>query len=222
MASFEFMAAEGSDWFWWYGSGGSLYGDLFDETFRTHIKRAFTLRNLEIPEFLDTPISSKKRREFRPSGEIHPRLDGRISNYFEWLYSGIVDFQRDEIGAMMSANSILKAMRFGTDGKNLYLLIEASQKMKDVLKSHTLQINFKGETIIKVSHDSCILSGKNQEIELKSGLEDVLEIAVPLDAIEKDRVYHISIELIKDRDVVERHPPSGWFEICLEPDDWPL
>jgi alpha-amylase/alpha-mannosidase (GH57 family) len=43
-ALLEIYAAEGSDWFWWYGPDFSTENDaLFDDLFRQHLKNVYTL-----------------------------------------------------------------------------------------------------------------------------------------------------------------------------------
>jgi alpha-amylase/alpha-mannosidase (GH57 family) len=64
----EMLAAEGSDWFWWYGTDQNAPGgdEPFDEAFRKHLKNVYYYANqsganLEVPEF--PPILFKQTRE---------------------------------------------------------------------------------------------------------------------------------------------------------------
>jgi len=64
----ELLAAEGSDWFWWYGTDQNAPGgdEPFDEAFRMHLKNVYSFANnsganLEVPEF--PPILLKQSRE---------------------------------------------------------------------------------------------------------------------------------------------------------------
>ena len=48
------LAAEGSDWFWWFGSDQESRNDAeFDELFRAHLRGAYLALDLEAPESLD-------------------------------------------------------------------------------------------------------------------------------------------------------------------------
>lgn len=50
-------AAEGSDWFWWYGGDYSSNRDeQFDTLFRTHLKNVYLALELTPPDILDRPI----------------------------------------------------------------------------------------------------------------------------------------------------------------------
>ncbi|MCX7844306.1 MAG: hypothetical protein N2507_02965 [Candidatus Bipolaricaulota bacterium] len=78
-------AAEGSDWFWWYGDDqDSGTDDLFDWLFKAHLVgayRAARYAEAEIP----TSLFLRLIVPFRASlGEVKPTLDGRISEPAEW------------------------------------------------------------------------------------------------------------------------------------------
>ena len=48
------FAAEGSDWFWWFGNDQESHNDAaFDELFRTHLKAVYAALELEAPDALD-------------------------------------------------------------------------------------------------------------------------------------------------------------------------
>lgn len=48
------FAAEGSDWFWWFGSDQESRNDAaFDELFRTHLKAVYSALDAEAPDVLD-------------------------------------------------------------------------------------------------------------------------------------------------------------------------
>lgn len=57
-AAFEAVcAAEGSDWFWWFGEDQeSGHDEEFDELFRLHLKNVYRGLNAEPPAALDQPI----------------------------------------------------------------------------------------------------------------------------------------------------------------------
>ena len=51
------LAAEGSDWFWWYGDDHSSSLDaVFDGLFRTHLRRVYEALGLRVPEVLQHPL----------------------------------------------------------------------------------------------------------------------------------------------------------------------
>ena len=53
----EFLAAEGSDWFWWFGEENSTENDMdFDRLFRRRLMNVYRKAGLPIPESLHHPI----------------------------------------------------------------------------------------------------------------------------------------------------------------------
>ncbi|MBC7221985.1 hypothetical protein H5T56_03270 [Candidatus Bipolaricaulota bacterium] len=78
-------AAEGSDWFWWYGDDqDSGTDDLFDWLFKAHLVgayRAAGYSDAEIPSTLFLRLVIPVRANL---GEVKPTLDGLITSPAEW------------------------------------------------------------------------------------------------------------------------------------------
>jgi alpha-amylase/alpha-mannosidase (GH57 family) len=84
------LAAEASDFFWWFGEPHSSAEDpLFDELFRAQLSAAYRAAGKTSPAALMEPLAPEPGaplvRESRP---IAPTLDGRMTDYFEWLGAG--------------------------------------------------------------------------------------------------------------------------------------
>ncbi len=61
-ATEQLAICEGSDWFWWFGDyNPSDSVRDFDELYRRHLKKLYTLLNKEIPSELDIPLSKGGR-----------------------------------------------------------------------------------------------------------------------------------------------------------------
>src|SRR5439155_489559 len=70
-----------------------------------------------------------------PVGFISPTLDGDETSYLEWLGAGSVEV-RDGAGAMHQTDrqaSIVTLIRFGFDRARLYVRVDGSRPMLDVL-----------------------------------------------------------------------------------------
>ena len=53
-ARMSVLAAEGSDWFWWFGADQESRNDAaFDELFRAHLKAVYSALDIEAPDVLD-------------------------------------------------------------------------------------------------------------------------------------------------------------------------
>lgn len=137
-------AAEGSDWFWWYGDDHSTANDaLFDSLFREHLMAIYVLLGLEIPATLYDPISRSAavpREDESVLRTISPILDGRVSHYSEWLAAGCYE-PAEEGAAMHRASTLLKQVYFGIDLAHLYLRIDVEGAFLDfVAKGYQLTV----------------------------------------------------------------------------------
>jgi hypothetical protein len=124
------FAAEGSDWFWWYGSDFSSPLDAqFDALFRLHLTAAYRAAGLAPPDELQHPIKrASAQAAFRPpSGRIEITVDGSSSHYFEWLSAGSYA-AASEIGAFPGSTSLVAEVRFGCGRRNLYLRLDPPER----------------------------------------------------------------------------------------------
>ena len=114
----ELYAAEGSDWFWWYGDDFDTdFKPEFDRLFRTHLRNVWTHMGLPPPDQLNQAICAKgmpfdSEMVQQPVGLLTPTIDGRVTNFFEWRGAGTISTQ-PPLGAMWKADGIFTAIRFG-------------------------------------------------------------------------------------------------------------
>lgn len=116
----QMYIAEGSDWFWWYGSDQNSGNDeSFDAQYRNTLKGIYTILGEEPPSYLDIPIIPQRASEVdRPaSGLLTPTIDGVVSED-EWEAGGRYKVSG---GAMASSQRFFDALQFGFDAENLYL-----------------------------------------------------------------------------------------------------
>ncbi|MEY2598210.1 MAG: hypothetical protein RLZZ142_469 [Verrucomicrobiota bacterium] len=140
-ARMEIYAAEGSDWFWWYGPDFSTENDaLFDELFRQHLKNVYTLCGELPPSVLEEPITSMRVAPLydRPQQPVSCRLTGRRSSYFDWMGAGSY-VAGSEQGAMYRSERILRGFLFGNDAESLFLRLEPLQ-----WEGVTIRVEFHG------------------------------------------------------------------------------
>lgn len=65
------LAAEGSDWFWWYGPEfDTPFAGTFDAAFRGHLAAAYTAAGLPVPDALDEPVETERIRFKSPARPI--------------------------------------------------------------------------------------------------------------------------------------------------------
>ena len=134
-------AAEGSDWFWWYGDDHfSPHSDRFDALFRKQLMNVYRLLGRDIPRELFEPIKKKTVAGFvrEPKGLITPTINGIVSDYFEWLDAGLYDLTR-QASAMHAAENLLQSFFYGFDRKSLYFRIDGIKSM-DIILDTTSQL----------------------------------------------------------------------------------
>src|SRR5690606_32578983 len=80
-------AAEGSDWFWWFGDDfHTEFAAEFDALFRGHIAAAWRALGRTPPTTLLEPIKlPTSAPALHPVALLSPRLDGRCLRYHDWL-----------------------------------------------------------------------------------------------------------------------------------------
>ncbi len=227
----ELMVAEGSDWFWWYGEDHQTDNAAeFDELFRGRLKNVYRLLGEEPPLRLDEPIKKAVVGvQYRlPAHTMTPRLDGRVTDYFEWLSAG---FAVPAGGAMHRAECWIDRVFFGFDLGHLYLRIDAASRgWAEFPRTCSLHVQF-------VSPEECRLALEHEEDgawrlrtvrwppterppRLAGG--KILEMGIPLEALGVREPADILffVEVLDNGKGIERFPSSGFLTVHLDP--WSL
>ncbi|HEY9625065.1 MAG TPA: glycoside hydrolase [Crinalium sp.] len=116
-------AAEGSDWFWWFGEGHSSNQDaMFDQLFREHLAALYVALNEPVPPSVRRPVEDHAARgDHQPQSFIHPVIDGRGDEQ-DWDHAG-----RIEVGGArgtMHQSSTIQRLWYGVDHLNFYLRLD--------------------------------------------------------------------------------------------------
>ncbi len=122
-------AAEGSDWFWWFGEGHSSNHDaIFDQLFREHVSAIYTSLNEPIPPSLKKEVEIHEiRGDHEPESFIHPVINGKGDEQ-DWDKAG-----RLEIGGArgtMHRSSAVQRLWYGVDHLNFYLRVDFKSGMQ--------------------------------------------------------------------------------------------
>lgn len=125
--------AEGSDWFWWFGhEHSSVLDDQFDLLFRKHLMCVYQTLGVNVPEYLHHQIKERRQKELHtlPWGMLDIKLDGKRSDYFEWLAAG--QFDPDVTSGAMDHSAdigkIISRIYFGFDKHHLCVRIDPSAR----------------------------------------------------------------------------------------------
>ena len=139
-AWWEIYAAEGSDWFWWYGPDFTTDCDfLFDDLFRTHLKNVYLLLGFAPPAYLDNPIClpSATIAHTPPRLAIRPAVSGKLGSFFDWTGAGALDLDLQQT-AMFQSDRIGHRLLYGFDDEAFYLRLDLSAKPAGI-EIHFLQ-----------------------------------------------------------------------------------
>src|SRR6185503_7341942 len=120
----ELYAAEGSDWFWWYGDDFVTdHKSIFDQLFRLHLGNVFRALNTDVPEFLLQPIWRRQIVEAtvqEPVALIDPCIDGLVTDFYEWRGAGCID-ARPPLSAMYTRPGLFSRVYFGFNLEHFFL-----------------------------------------------------------------------------------------------------
>ena len=119
-------AAEGSDWFWWFGEDFTSAQDTeFDALFRRHLSNVYRLLGRPCPDDLHRPIKQKRHEVmFKPPwAMLTVCLDGRRTDYFEWIAAGHYDMAR-EYSAQAGESAFISDVFYGFDQENIFVRLD--------------------------------------------------------------------------------------------------
>lgn len=225
-------AAEGSDWFWWYGDDfACTHKAEFDALFRAHVRGVYLACGVEPPRQVEEPIGEAPEHSgvIAPTALIQPRLDGNATSYFCWAGSGQYTPQAGR-GSMFRSHRYVSAIHFGFDRNQLYFRIDPDVDLDRYdLGDTTCRIEFKtcGRTgrahaqIPLAEPSKAFLRRDQQDRPLRrAAFGRVLELAVPFETLgvrPGDDVEFV-VKLVRDDIEFVRHPPASPIVVAV-PDE---
>jgi alpha-amylase/alpha-mannosidase (GH57 family) len=132
LAKEELLIAEGSDWNWWYGPEHHSANDRdFDELYRAHLSNVYQALGAEAPDYLAQPIAAYGVRPTTApqTAYITPRVDGRMSSYFDWMGSAMYAADR-RTSAMHGKQFVLDAVYAGINDSALSVRADFVQALQ--------------------------------------------------------------------------------------------
>ncbi len=224
----ELYAAEGSDWFWWYGDDfDTAYKEEFDRLFRTHLRNVWTLAGETPPAMLNEPICGLRSvgagdRITEPLAFVTPSLDGVVTDFFEWRGAGTIS-PHPPLGAMWKSEGLFTAIYFGWDLEHLYLRLdpdEASQAKEQNLEIHLYLQTPKRQFRLAFPLTTAAATEYRRWDKTAEGLwrelggsrliarRAILELAVPLKDvdIEQDQTVELSLAVLEHGLEIARYP----------------
>ena len=180
---------------------------------------------IKVPDNLRIPIKPKKQKaEPQPPLDfISPKIDGRISGYFEWRAAGLYTTEPGGSGTMHRAQNFISAVYYGYDPQNLYFRLDLARPLAEVeIETYTFKIVFSNpegcEALLRVHADQrCELSWIPQAGAPAVSLEQaaarkIIEFALPLDGFpQKVPAFNWALTVEKDGLELEQWPSEGSF-----------
>jgi alpha-amylase/alpha-mannosidase (GH57 family) len=162
-------AAEGSDWYWWFGEDFTSAQDAeFDGLFRRHVMNVYKAIGRQPPEDVHRPIKQHRSEVVlkTPWALLQVKLDGRRSDYFEWIAAGHYDMSR-EYSALAGESSFLSDVYYGFDQTRLLVRLDFRKGVdgKRMLSG--------GELTLIVTRPRAVA------LPLRGVVEDIFEGAIP-------------------------------------------
>jgi hypothetical protein len=231
-------AAEGSDWFWWYGGDHVSREDPeFDALFRSHIRHVYETIGVHVPHKALEPIMARKRAvaiPLEPAAMINPVLDGRLTTFYEWKLAGLYESYRDGTKGL-EERRIIDAIYFGFDVENLYLRLDTSiSPQADNFGEYAFRVEFEDPVHRTFelsapgnrSPDAIALTvtSDNRATETSAqavGLETI-EVRIPFGEVPATPGQQISLRIavIRNDKVVERRPMHDVLSLSVPGPDF--
>jgi len=214
------LAAEGSDWFWWFGIRRAKFKrKLFDELYRSHLSKVYSYLNLSIPEELEEPLDYYVQEEAAaPEAMLTPYVDGKETEKGEWESAGY--WYLEEV-AGRQAEYILKGLKYGFDKENLYLRLDGDsgllQSTEEVVEIDICTVK-PVEAVITVSmvDQLEIIKYRSQGVkrDITGGemkLQELIEVKLPLSEIGlgMNEKFYFFVRLTSEGRELERLPRQG-------------
>src|SRR3981081_734178 len=186
------LAAEGSDWCWWFGPEHSTANDAeFDALYRKHLTGVYLALGQPAPEELAKSIKRKPEHalELAPTGFVNVRVDGRDSSYFEWLGAGLYSPERRG-GSMHGRIFYFHELRCGFEVGRFWVRVDLFPEVLAELEDSEFRISIMGAEELTVV--AKIARGHLQEfaVERKNlcllNPKDIAEVAF-------DRILEVAI-----------------------------
>jgi alpha-amylase/alpha-mannosidase (GH57 family) len=140
------LAAEGSDWCWWFGPEHSTANDAeFDALFRKHLTAVYLAIGQVAPQELAKPIKRRPEHAVKlaPSALLKITVDGRDTSYFEWLGAGLYSPERRG-GAMHGRVFYLHELRYGFEEERFCVRVDPFLDALNELEDPEFRITIHG------------------------------------------------------------------------------
>jgi alpha-amylase/alpha-mannosidase (GH57 family) len=234
------LAAEGSDWCWWFGPEHSSANDAeFDAFFRKLLSEVYRELGTEAPDELAESIKYQPERAevLPPSGYLNVVADGRETSYFEWLGAGMYSPDHQD-SSMHGRIRLLDQIRYGFSEERFFVRVDVFEGVFARLKDAEFRLTFRCEEELRVvvrmedgklsgylveSKDFCLL-GPDEMVMVACGRILEVSIARKLLRLKGQQSFSLVVALWEGGLPVDLLPKENWLEVQLGADNyaWPV
>jgi alpha-amylase/alpha-mannosidase (GH57 family) len=229
-------AAEGSDWFWWYGEDFSTeLAAEFDSLFRGHVALAAMLVGASPPpEALEpikrtgAPVDGDAKPVREPTELLAPTVDGRETDFFEWQGAGLYRPGQHR-GSMYGGAQAFRLLHFGYDLSSLFLRLDpAESPARSAEVATELRISFHAgdrtvDVTLPIAPDGKVHLGRLGETAVgQVCFSEVLEAAIPFGPVGllANGRAAFSVHVLRAEVEVERLPRYGFVSFLVPDQDF--
>jgi hypothetical protein len=217
-------AAEGSDWFWWYGDDfHTEYKVEFDRLFRTHLRNVFLRAGTVAPEFLhhsvlDAGTLATIQSVRLPVRLLSPKIDGMVTDFFEWRGAGHIDPSPPH-GAMWKASNRFSHLAFGYSVNELFVRLDVlplphDKQTTTEVHVQTTHSHYKATFLLSTGVDHFTLWSSTTQAFRQVGRHTtiasgkIVELAISFNdlALQTGQDFSLSLVLTEDGLEIERYP----------------
>jgi alpha-amylase/alpha-mannosidase (GH57 family) len=230
------LAAEGSDWCWWYGPEHSSVNDAeFDAFYRKLLTEVYLSLGAEAPDILAEPIKRQPEQGLTlpPTAFLKVKVDGRESSYFEWLGSGLYSADHRS-SAMHGKLLLLHELHYGFNEKQFFLRVDVFEGTLGELRDAEFRITIRAAQELRVvvhlvegrvtgylveSRDLCLLGPDDT---VKVACEKILEVSINKEALDLGdrKTISVGVALWEGGLPVDVLPSEGILQIQLGADNF--
>jgi hypothetical protein len=235
------LAAEGSDWFWWYGETAHAADEqFFDALFRSYLMSVYRLLNQEVPDDLNIPVIRKQQlpEQSTPTDVVRPAIDGRITGFYEWEQAGRILVENGFTSMAKSSSSLISASYYGYTSRVLHLRLDFVKPARDIRPNYSVVIRFSepvvSSTTIAVRpgvklpffvykpQNEC--SFLRMEEHFTCAVDDIIEVSIPFASLglPAGQWAYFRLELMCEGKLTEALPSFSAIAIKVPTDEYEM
>jgi alpha-amylase/alpha-mannosidase (GH57 family) len=219
------MMAEGSDWFWWYGDDFESQNDAqFDQIFRAQCGVVWELLGEPLPvspRSLEATAAIRTQDVLLPTRLIQPRIDGRVSDFYEWHGAGVY-YPKSGSGAMYRTHRLVQRVLYGYDEGTLWLRLDPDLREGVIERVDLMAWSPQGVSCGTAEFRRSQATGEGRADRPYASCDEIVEIAVPWRWLGGSSGEAVEIVLVVSgsESVSERLPGQGRLQLRLGERSW--